>query len=117
MARAAESGDPPAMRVAVLVLLCSCACAKSPGPRSFGRSGTQAAFDLDSDPAQAGSFWELPYPSDLRLTAEGAPQLAAFPNPRGLPLVESFRQMAMERRGFPSLPVAGRQYASLSGRC
>ena len=91
---------------AVFALLCCCACAKGAGPKSFGRSGTLAAFDLDSDPAQAGAFWELPYPSDLRLTAEGRPQLASFPNPRGLPLLETFRQLAMERRGFPALPVA-----------
>ena len=92
------------MKIAIWAALLAVACAKS-GPKNYGQPGTQAAFDLDSDPAQPGFFFELPYPSDLRLTADGKPQLASFPNPRGVPMLEIFRGMAMQRAGFPTVPV------------
>src|ERR1051325_6855851 len=90
-----------------LALVVSCARGTPPGtPRpSYGAAGTQAAFDLNVRPSQPGFFYELPYPSDLRLTPDGKPQLAAFPNPRGLPLIDTFAQLAMQRGGFPVMPV------------
>lgn len=33
------------------------------------------------DATLATSFWDLPWPSDARLTASGTPDMAAFPNP------------------------------------
>src|SRR5438445_11361471 len=99
-----QGRSSPAMRRAVL-LLSLLACARGAQKPSYGAPGVQAAFDLDTDPARPGFFWDLPWPSDLRLTADGKPQLASFPNPRGLPLIETFRRMAMERGGSPVLPV------------
>ena len=90
----------------LLAFLVCLSCAKGAQLPSYGAAGTAAAFDLDADTSQTGMFYELPYPSDLRLTADGKPQLAAFPNPRGLPMIETFRQMAMQRGGFPVVPVA-----------
>src|SRR5260221_11991549 len=92
------------MKIAIWAALLAAACAKS-GPKNYGQPGTQAAFDLDSDPAQPGLFFELPYPSDLRLTADGKPQLASFPNPRGVPMLEISRGMAMQRARFPTMPA------------
>ena len=89
----------------MVLIVCLCACGKGERKAVYGKNGTLVAFDLDADTAAPGYFWELPYPSDLRLTAGGRPQLAAFPNPRGLPMVETFRAMAMERAGFPVVPV------------
>lgn len=93
-----------------LALVLSCvalSCGRSPAlPAVFGVKGAQAAFDLDADTTRPGAFWNLPWPSDLRLDGSGRARLEGFPNPRGLPLIEAFRREAMERRGFPVLPVA-----------
>lgn len=95
------------MRALCVLVAVSCARgAGAPAQRpAYGQAGTQAAFDLDADPARPGFFWELPYPSDLRLTADGKPSLSAFPNPDALPLVDTFARLAMERGGFPVMPV------------
>ena len=62
-------------------LLASCgSSAPAPGP-----TGTKAAFD-----AAGPEFFDLPYPSDLRLTPDGAPDLAKFPNPMLLAIVRDF---------------------------
>jgi hypothetical protein len=58
------------------------------------------AFDVAGE-----GFWDSPFPSDLRLTAEGRPDLAAFPNPNGISLVSQFVEVAKERRGFPVMPT------------
>ena len=90
---------------AVLLALCFAACGK-PGKTSYGQSGTQASFDLDMDPARVGFFFDLPWPSDLRLKPDGRPELGAFRNPRGLPVVDTFLKLAGERKGYPVVPVA-----------
>jgi hypothetical protein len=63
------------------------------------------AFDLDA-PLDSATFWDLPFPSDLRLTADGRPDLAGFPNLRNLPVVNDLLLVARERRGFPVMPIA-----------
>nr|MDQ3370489.1 hypothetical protein [Myxococcota bacterium] len=63
------------------------------------------AFDLGS-PLAGATFWDVPFPSDLRLTAEGRPDLAGFPNPRNLPVVVDLLTTAAERAGFPVMPIA-----------
>jgi hypothetical protein len=95
----------PAVRRLLLAVLLAFACSNSARP-SYGQTGTQAAFDLDANTSQEGMFFEQPWPSDLRLTANGRPDLTAFPNRRGLPIIEKFRAMAMDRPGFPVVPVA-----------
>ena len=59
------------------------------------------AFEL----SVPGGFWDLPFPSDLRLTADGRPDLSAFPNKRNLPVVNDLLSVAAERRGFPVMPI------------
>lgn len=68
--------------------------------------GTAAAFDLDSTLSDAASFYDLPFPSDLRLDAEGRPDLAGFPNPGRKPVVRKLIENASERRGWPMVPTA-----------
>ena len=72
---------------------------------SDGQDTSAIAFDLEG-PLAADTFWNLPFPSDLRLTAEGRPDLAGFPNPRNLPVVNDLLSTAVERRGYPTMPVA-----------
>jgi hypothetical protein len=63
------------------------------------------AFDLDG-PLAGETYWEMPFPSDLRLTAEGRPDLAGFPNRRSLPVLNDLLSVAAERSGFPVMPIA-----------
>lgn len=76
-------------------------CSDEPaGPRR----DVTVAFDPAASFAAEGAFFEFPYPSDLRLTADGAPDLAAFPDP-GVPILAGLKRGATERKGFPVVPV------------
>ncbi len=95
---------------ALWVVACALSCAKGTSappapPATYGQPGTQASFQLDADLDTQASFYDFPYPSDLRLSADGTPRLVGFPNPRDLPLIDSFKQIAQQRRGFPVVPV------------
>ena len=68
--------------------------------------GARIVFDLTADLASPDHFYDVPYPNDLRLDADGHPMLAGFPNPKNLPLVAGFIGAAQEARGFPVIPVA-----------
>lgn len=72
---------------------------------SSGVPGTRAAFDLAADLADPAHFYDAPYPSDLRLDADRHPQLAGYPNPKSIGIVDGLVQSASEARGFPTLPV------------
>ena len=65
------------------------------------------AFDHDGTLAGA-TFWDLPFPSDLRLTEDGKVDMAGFPNPRELPLLDDLIRSASNRAGpgAPMMPVA-----------
>ncbi|MBS2022643.1 MAG: hypothetical protein JST92_09550 [Deltaproteobacteria bacterium] len=72
---------------------------------TYGQPGTLAAFDLQADLTSQDSFWDFPFPSDLRLTEGGTVDWRGFPNPSKLPLVEQIRGIANERKGFSVVPV------------
>ncbi|MEJ7599782.1 MAG: hypothetical protein WKG01_17880 [Kofleriaceae bacterium] len=69
-------------------------------------------FELDADVATAETFWDLPFPSDLRLAASGAPDLTGFPNPRNVPLLASLLSVVPGRRGWPVMPTAYVRFTS-----
>ncbi len=72
-----------------------------------GGAPAALVFDLDADLTVSEHFYDLPYPSDLRLGANGAPDLRGFPYPpnvRGI--ITGLLEIAQDRRGFPVLPVA-----------
>ena len=60
------------------------------------------AFELDG----GAELFDLPFPSDLRLTAEGRVDLSGFPNKRNLPIVNDLLSSAAEHAGFPTMPIA-----------
>jgi hypothetical protein len=64
------------------------------------------AFDLHSDLATGATYWDLPYPSDLRLAADGTVDFTGFPNRRDLPIVNDLLAGAKRRTGFPVMPIA-----------
>ena len=47
--------------------------------------GSTVYFDAD-DISTPQTFWNFPFPSDERLDGNGAPDVAAFPNPRNVPI-------------------------------
>ena len=55
---------------------------------------------------RGGAFWDFPFPSDARLDANGAPDLAGFPNPRNVPILNSLLSLVPVRRGWPVMPTA-----------
>lgn len=68
--------------------------------------GVTFVFELGADLHDPAQFWDAPYPSDLRLTADGHPDLTGLPNPASIAIVSSLVGAAEEARGFPVLPVA-----------
>jgi len=68
--------------------------------------GSTVYFDLEGSIAEPATFWNLPFPSDLRLAASGAPDLTGFPNPRNVPILNALLTTVDERRGWPVMPVA-----------
>ncbi len=90
---------------ALVVLLGSApACSSNEEAKPAPAESSQAAFDLDADFADPAQFYRFPYPSDLRLR-DGAPISSGFPNPLGVQLVESVRNAASARKGFPVVPT------------
>ena len=65
-----------------------------------------AYFDLGGSIAEPDTFWNLPFPSDLRLAASGAPDMTGFPNPRDVPLLRALLGGVDDRRGWPTMPTA-----------
>jgi hypothetical protein len=75
--------------------------------------GNTIAFDIDAaeNNELAGvTYWAFPFPSDLRLTAEGLPNLEGFPNPRNLPIVDDLLSAASTRKGWNVMPTAWFQF-------
>jgi hypothetical protein len=69
------------------------------GPAAF-------VFDLAADTTSSRAFYDLPYPSDLRLSASQTPDLRGFPaSPRAY-VLPPLLQIAQQRPRFPTVPVA-----------
>jgi hypothetical protein len=62
-------------------------------------------FDVGNTDS-AETFWNAPFPSDLRLDANGAPDIGAFPNPRNVPILSSLLSLVPLRRGWPLMSAA-----------
>lgn len=68
--------------------------------------GTAAAFDLDAGLAAPASFYDLPYPGDLRLDAAGRTDHRGFPMPPQNRVLRSVVARAGERLRSPVTPFA-----------
>lgn len=75
------------------------------GPADASASGAQAVMDLSADTTDRDHWYDLPWPSDLRRTAEGAPDYRGFPVPPTATLVRGVLEIAGQRQGFTALPV------------
>jgi hypothetical protein len=69
-----------------------------------GGAGKTVYFDLAHANTPA-TFFDFPFPSDQRLDGAGAPDLAAFPNPRNVPILTNLMSLVPSRRGFPVMPA------------
>ncbi|MEM9923407.1 MAG: hypothetical protein AAF915_06615 [Cyanobacteria bacterium P01_D01_bin.50] len=65
-------------------------------------SNTVSIFDLEADLSNEDSFYNLPYPNDLRLNADGSPDLRGFPIPDDNIFARSIKSVASDRSGFPT---------------
>ncbi|MEO8706560.1 MAG: hypothetical protein ABI867_41425, partial [Kofleriaceae bacterium] len=81
-----------------LILLVACGGDAAPDRTAY--------FDLDGSIAEPATFWNLPFPSDLRMAASGAPDMTGFPNPRNVPILAALVSVVAERRGWPTMPTA-----------
>ena len=67
---------------------------------------TTAIVDTDVDLATAATFYDFPYPSDLRLTAQGTPDLRGIPISARSTLASGMVPIAAQHPGFPVVPAA-----------
>ncbi len=95
-----------------LILLVAALLGGCGGAPVQATAGTQVQFDLNADLTNPTAFFSFPYPSDLRLTAQGTPALTGFPNPAANKVIASLEKIAMQHPGFPVLPVGYFQFSA-----
>ena len=69
------------------------------------RVPTRPVMNWSADLTQPESFYDAPYPSDLRLV-DGKPDLRGFRNVASNVSVNNILEVASDRPGFPVVPVA-----------
>ncbi|MBO6939175.1 MAG: hypothetical protein JJ863_29665 [Deltaproteobacteria bacterium] len=62
-------------------------------------------FDLDGSLDATETFFDFPFPSDLRLRADGTPNLEGYPVPGSVEIIPPLLAIAQERQGWPTIPV------------
>jgi hypothetical protein len=67
---------------------------------------TRALVDFQNDLTTENRFYDFPFPSDLRLTAAGGPDLVGVPHPSTIVFGDDWASLAMDRCAFPTVPVA-----------
>jgi hypothetical protein len=80
---------------------CSSSSQGTPGP-----TGTTVLFNASADFTSSAHFFDFPWPSDLRLAADGTPDLSGIANPTLSQVFAGLLQIAQQRKGYPVLPVA-----------
>jgi len=93
-----------ALAVVVATLLLACGSDSPDDPASDGEA-SELVFDLDGALDTRQTFFDAPFPSDLRLTADGTPNLDGFPNPRDTPILGDLIAAASQSRGINAMPV------------
>ena len=83
-----------------LSLLSSCGDDPIKNPRSL------FVLDQANDGFTFDTYFDMPLPSDLRLTADGTPDFTGYPNRDSLPIVNDLLALARIRKGYPVMPIA-----------
>jgi hypothetical protein len=92
-----------------LVFITGCSSSSSPvtkPPAKTLPTGVTVLFDAKADFASTAHFFDFPWPSDLRLSSSGTPDLRGIANPLKGAVLEGLRTIAEERKGYPMVPVA-----------
>jgi hypothetical protein len=63
-------------------------------------------FDLDGPIDTFSTFYNLPFPSDLRLDGTGAPDVTGYPNGQNAVLLQQLLTLAPLHHGWPQMPIA-----------
>ena len=85
-------------RIVIICSLCFLACGTD-------ISGTAPFFELGGDKSTRKTFFDFPFPSDLRVSGDGTPDLEGYPV-RDTKLFTDLVALASETPGFPVMPVA-----------
>jgi hypothetical protein len=94
------------LRACGTLLVVAVACSSGTAPPPAAATGTTLLFDPSADFTSPDHFFDFPWPSDLRLSPSGTPDLRGAPNPTQSSVVEGLRQIAQQRKGYPAVPVA-----------
>ncbi|HUQ06660.1 MAG TPA: hypothetical protein VM261_29355 [Kofleriaceae bacterium] len=88
-------------------LLCSMSCALVAAAAACGGDDDPPGtlFELDGELA-GDTFFDFPFPSDLRVDADGTAAYAGFPNKGNNRIVTQLTALADARRGFPVMASA-----------
>ncbi|HEY8089422.1 MAG TPA: hypothetical protein VIF09_16290, partial [Polyangiaceae bacterium] len=82
------------------------ACSSGHGASGPASSGTVVRFDASADFTSPDHFFDFPWPSDLRLTPAGTPDLTGIANPTLSQVFAGLLEVAQQNKGFPVVPVA-----------
>ncbi len=82
------------------------ACSSSSSGGAPTTSSVTVLFDASADLTSPDHFFDFPWPSDLRLSPSGTPDLRGVPNPTSSGVLDGLRKAAEQRPGFPVVPVA-----------
>ncbi|MBI5531613.1 MAG: hypothetical protein HY898_02785 [Deltaproteobacteria bacterium] len=77
-----------------------------PDPNPDPNAKTEVLADLSADLKNQNRFYDFPFPSDLRLTSAGTPEIAGFPHSLLNKVVADLLLLVPERKFFPVIPVA-----------
>lgn len=78
-----------------------------------GPSGpAELVLDLDSGADTSETFFDIPWPSDMRLDPDGTPDLTGYPTIASLELTNALLRIADERPGYPVNPVASFRFTA-----
>ncbi len=88
---------------AAVLLACGDDTETNPPPED---EPTRFILDLSADLSDPAKFYDVPYPSDLRVGSMGTPDLSGFPNPSAVTTVTGLVENAEQTRGFPVIAVS-----------
>jgi len=71
----------------------------------------RSVFEPTADLTDSDRFYDMPWPSDLRLTARGTPNVEGFPKSEQGSILFGLLEVAGERPGWPTNPVAYFQFS------
>lgn len=92
--------------VGAVALAPACSSSSQAGPAGPPSGGVTVMFDATADLTSPDHFFDFPWPSDLRLSSTGTPDLTGLPNPTGSAVLSGLRDIAEQRAGYPVVPVA-----------